>query len=52
MTLEELKEKMADLDEITVMEMLGLKSIDLVNAFYDKLEERFEQLEKEMDDYE
>lgn len=52
MTLEELKEKMAELDEITVMELLNIRSADLVQAFEDVIEARFEKLEQEVDDYE
>lgn len=52
MTLEELKEKLCEFDEVLLLELLGVRSINLVNAFSDLIEERAEQLEKEVNEYE
>ena len=51
MTLEELKERLAErVDEITLMEILNINSEDLVTAFSDRIEEKFEDLNKEYED--
>jgi hypothetical protein len=52
MTLEELKEKLSEFDEVTLLELLNLRSGDLVAAFEYLIEARFEQLEKEVDENE
>lgn len=52
MTLAELKEQLAEFDEVTLLELLNLRSVNLVNAFADLIEERFEQLEKEVNENE
>ena len=51
LTLEELKEKLAEqLDEVTLLEILGITSYDLVERFEDLIEDKFDKLEKEIDD--
>lgn len=51
LTLEELKEKLADrLDEITLLELLGITSYDLVERFSDVIEDHYDKLMKEIDD--
>jgi len=51
LTLEELKEKLAErVDEVTLLELLGITSYDLVERFEDVIEDKFEKLEKEIDD--
>lgn len=40
----ELKEKLKQLDEITLMELLNLSSEDLIERFDDIIEERFNLL--------
>jgi hypothetical protein len=51
LTLEELKEKLAEqIDEITLLDILGITSYDLVERFEDLIEDKFEKLEKEVDD--
>lgn len=52
LTLYELKAKLERLDGIALLELLGVTSEDLVEAFTLRIEERIEQLEKEIDDYE
>ena len=50
LTLEELKEKLAEqIDEITLLDMLGITSYDLVERFEDIIEDKFEKLEREID---
>lgn len=48
LTLEELKERLAMLDEITLMELLDIHSDELVEAFEDKIEDNLEKLIKEV----
>lgn len=49
-TLVELKEKLAQLDEVTLMETLELTSSDLVNRFSDIIENKYEDLIGEFDE--
>lgn len=47
-TLEELKERLANqVDEVDLLELLGINSFDLVERFDDKILERFAKLERE-----
>lgn len=41
-TLEELWEKLENIDEITLLEQLEITSIDIVERFKDKIEEKIE----------
>lgn len=50
LTILELAEKLKHLDEITLVEMLNLNSSDIVNAFMDTIEEKFDKLEGEVND--
>lgn len=51
LTLTELKEKIAEqYDEITILELLEINSFDLVEAFSDKLEEKYDKIIQEFDD--
>lgn len=45
-TLEELKESLARLDEVTLMEILDIHSDDLVEAFADMIEEDQDKLKR------
>lgn len=45
-TLEEMKERLASLDEITLMEVLDLHSDELVEAFEDRIEDNFNKLKR------
>ena len=49
-TLEDMKDKLKQLDEVTLMETLEITSEDLVDRFIDRIEEKFETLESEVDD--
>ena len=46
LTLEELKERLASLDEVTLMEILDLHSDELVEAFEDRIEEEQDKLKR------
>lgn len=51
LTLEELKERLAGLDEITLMEILDIHSDELVEAFEDKIEEEQDKLKRMLNDF-
>jgi len=51
-TIQELKEKLKAVDEITLMEMLEITSEDLVNRFSDFIENNYNDLAGEFDDHE
>jgi hypothetical protein len=42
--------KLTTLDEITLLEVLEITSEELVERFIDKVENKYDQLEKELDD--
>jgi len=48
-TFEELKEALKRLDEVTLLELLGIQSDDLVDRFDDVIENKQEYLTKELD---
>jgi hypothetical protein len=49
LTLQEIKEKLAEeYDEITLLEVLNINSYDLVDAFFERIEERYEYFNKEL----
>ena len=48
-TFEELKESLKRLDEVTLLELLGIQSDDLVDRFDDIVEKKQEYLIKELD---
>ena len=49
LTLEELRERLKSLDEVMLVELLGLTSEDLVKAFSDFIEDNYEFLLTEVD---
>ena len=49
-TLSELKEKLAQLDEVTLVETLQLTSTDIVNRCSDLIESKYEELIGEFDE--
>jgi hypothetical protein len=49
-TLEELKDKLKRLDEVTLVELLELTSEDLVDRCADLIEEKQDTLELDFDD--
>ena len=49
LTLQEIKEKLAEeYDEITLLEVLNINSYDLVDAFFKRIEERYEYFNKQL----
>lgn len=48
LTLEEVKARLAMLDEITLMELLDIHSDELVEAFEEKIEDNIDKLAKEV----
>lgn len=50
LTLEELKERLSSLDEITLMEVLDIHSDELVEAFEDRIEEEQDKLKRMMNE--
>jgi hypothetical protein len=51
LTLDELKERLSMLDEITLLELLNIHSDELVERFEDLIEDKQDKLEKEINDY-
>ena len=49
LTFEELKEKLHRVDEVTLLELLEIRSEDIVERFEDYIEDRQEQLLKEIE---
>lgn len=50
-TLSELKERLASLDEVTLMEILDIHSDELVEAFEDRIEEEQNRLKRMLNDF-
>jgi hypothetical protein len=46
--LHEIKERLIELDEITLLELLNITSEDIVEVFSDRIEENVDKLEKEV----
>ena len=49
-TLEDIKDKLKQLDEVTLMEVLEITSEDLVERFVDRIEQKEDTLENDFDD--
>ena len=47
-TFEEIKECLKRLDEVTLLELLDIKSDDIVERFSDIIEDQVEQLQEEL----
>ena len=50
LTLRDIMERMARLDEITLLEVLNISSEEIVERFADKSEDKFEELEIDLDE--
>lgn len=48
LTFEEIKERLSKLDEVTILELLDLRSADIVERFDDIIEDQLEKLESEL----
>lgn len=49
LSFEELKEKLKRIDEVTLLELLNIHSDDLIERFEDYIEDKYEQLLKEIE---
>ena len=52
LTLNDLKEKLKQVDEISLLEVLEITSEDIIDRFEDKIEEQQEELGEEFEDEE
>lgn len=50
LTLHELCEKLKNLDEISILELLNISAKELVNRFQDEIEERYDNLTEQFED--
>jgi hypothetical protein len=50
LTLPEILEKMKDIDEITLLEVLEISSEEIVDRFSDRIEEQYEKFNGEFDE--
>lgn len=50
MTLSDIKKALMKLDEITLLEILGITSEDLVDRFEDFIEAKADELEEDLED--
>lgn len=50
LTLHELCEKLKQLDEISVLELLNISSEELIERFQDEIEERYDNLTEQFED--
>jgi hypothetical protein len=50
LTLPDIYDKLKRLDEVTILELLEIRSEDIVDRFMDKIEERADYLEELLDD--
>lgn len=50
LTLTDLADRMKHLDEVTLLEVLDIKSDELTDRFLDKIENRFEYLCEELEE--
>lgn len=46
LTLDELKERLSTLDEVTLLEVLDIHSDELVEAFEDRIEDNIDKLKR------
>lgn len=50
LTLQELKEKIIEqVDEVDIIDLLGLTTQDIVNAFEDKIEDKWDKIVSELE---
>lgn len=50
LTLTDVMARLKQLDEVTLLEVLEISAEDLVERFIDKIENNYEELEKELND--
>jgi hypothetical protein len=51
LTLEELKERLSNFDEITLLEILDIHSDELIEAFEDRIEDNIDKLKRMFNDF-
>lgn len=49
LTFNEVKERLKSLDEITLLELLGITSEDIINRFDDFIEDKLDQLTQQVE---
>ncbi len=49
-TFEELRDKLRQVDEISLLEILDISSEELVERFQDRIEDRMEELESDFEE--
>jgi len=52
LTLEEIKEELKKVNEVDLLEILGISSEDLIDRFYDIIEDRIDLIAPEFEDEE
>ena len=50
LTLPEILEKMKDIDEVTLLEVLEISSEEIVDRFSDRIEEQYDKFNEEFED--
>lgn len=50
LTIHDVKERLSHLDEVTLLEVLDITSVDIVERFVDNIEDRLEDLAEELAD--
>jgi hypothetical protein len=50
LTFEELRDKLRQVDEISLLEILDISSEELVERFQDRIEDRMEELESDFEE--
>jgi hypothetical protein len=51
LTLEELKERLSNFDEVTLLEILDIHSDELIEAFEDRIEDNIDKLKRMFNDF-
>jgi hypothetical protein len=50
LTIKELKEKIIEqIDEVDIIDLLGLTTQDIVNAFQDKIEDKYDEIIEQLE---
>jgi hypothetical protein len=51
LTLEELKERLSNFDEVILLEILDIHSDELIEAFEDRIEDNIDKLKRMFNDF-
>lgn len=49
LTIVDLEERLKQLDEVSILELLEINSEEIVDRFYDKIEDKLDKLEEELE---